>query len=49
MRRLFKFLVYLVALGFIALAVYAYLGPYFGVDFSAPQDEVRKPVTLNAD
>ena len=49
MGRLLKFLLYLVALGFIALAVYAYLGPYFGVDFSAPQEEVRKPVVLNAD
>lgn len=49
MGRILKFLVYLIALSFIALAVYAYLGPYFGVDFSAPQEEVRKPVTLNAD
>lgn len=49
MGRLFKFLIILVVLGFAALTVYAYLGPLFGVDFSAPQAEVRKPVTLDAD
>ncbi len=49
MGRLIKFLIYLVALAFIALVVYAYLGPFFGVDFNAPQEEIRKPVTLNAD
>ncbi|MEM8731833.1 MAG: hypothetical protein AAGF79_18130 [Pseudomonadota bacterium] len=48
MGRLLKFLVYLAVLGFAALTVYAYVGPYFGVDFSAPQDEVREPVTLDA-
>ncbi|MGV6848960.1 MAG: hypothetical protein ACWA5A_11330 [Marinibacterium sp.] len=48
MRRLIKFVIYLVALAFIALTVYAYFGPLFGVDFSAPQGEVRKPVTLDA-
>ena len=27
---------------------YAYIGPYFGADFSAPQSETRAPVTLDA-
>jgi hypothetical protein len=27
---------------------YAYVGPFFGADFSAPQVEVRKPLVLNA-
>ncbi len=48
MGRLIKFLLVLAVLGFAALTVYAYLGPFFGVDFSAPQAEVRKPVTLDA-
>ncbi|MCA0870124.1 hypothetical protein LCL97_04775 [Seohaeicola saemankumensis] len=48
-RRLIKFLVYLVLLAFIGLAAYAYLGPWFGVDFSPPQSEIRKPVDLNVD
>jgi hypothetical protein len=49
MSRLIKFLVYLVCLCVIGLVLYAYVGPFFGVDFSAQQSEVRLPVTLNAD
>lgn len=49
MGRFFKFLIYLFCLAFIGLVGYAYVGPYFGVDFSAPQSENRVPVTLNAD
>ncbi|WP_372574365.1 hypothetical protein [Ruegeria jejuensis] len=48
MGRLIKFLVYVICLCFVALIGYAYLGPFFGVDFSAPQSEVREPVTLDA-
>lgn len=49
MFRIFKLLIYLSILGFIALVGYAYIGPFFGADFSAPQSEVRTPVVLNAD
>jgi hypothetical protein len=49
MFRLFKYLIFLAVIGFIALAGYAYIGPFFGVDFSAPQDETRVPVTLDAE
>jgi hypothetical protein len=49
MGRLFRFVIYLLCLGFIAIVGYAYLGPWFGSDFSAPQSEVRIPVTLDAD
>lgn len=48
MLRLFKILIVLVVLGVIGLAGYAYVGPFFGVDFSAPQSETRVPVTLDA-
>jgi hypothetical protein len=48
MFRLFKIMVYLAVIGFIGLAGYAYVGPFFGVDFSAPQEETRVPVTLDA-
>lgn len=48
MFRLFKVLVYLTVIGFIGLAGYTYVGPFFGADFSAPQTEVRVPVTLDA-
>ncbi|MBD0866477.1 MAG: hypothetical protein GDA36_13270 [Rhodobacteraceae bacterium] len=46
--RLFKLLIYLAALGFIVLVIYAYAGPFFGADFSAPQTEISTPVTLDA-
>ena len=49
MGRLIKFLIYILIIGFLALIAYAYVGPFFGVDFSAPQVEVRQPVVLNAD
>ena len=46
MFRVIKYLFYLGILGFIALVAYAYVGPFVGVDFSAPQTEQREPVTL---
>ena len=48
MFRLFKIVLFLLVVAFVGLAGYAYVGPYFGVDFSAPQDETRVPVTLDA-
>ncbi|MBJ6370342.1 hypothetical protein [Sedimentitalea arenosa] len=48
MGRLLKFLIYLAILAFIAVVAYAYLGPWFGSDFSPPQTEIREPVTLDA-
>lgn len=48
MRRLIKFLIYLIILAGLGLVAYAYVGPWFGVDFSPPQTEIRKPVTLDA-
>ncbi|WP_167644673.1 hypothetical protein [Phaeobacter sp. HF9A] len=49
MARLIKYLAILIFLAAIALVAYAYLGPWFGADFSAPAEEMRKPVVLNAD
>ncbi|MBC7133220.1 MAG: hypothetical protein H5U16_08965 [Roseovarius sp.] len=48
MLRLFKWLIYLAVLGVIALAAYAFLGPFFGADFSPSQTEIRQDVTLEA-
>ncbi|MGB7241902.1 MAG: hypothetical protein WBC93_07440 [Sulfitobacter sp.] len=48
MGRIFKALIYLIIIGFIGLVGYAYVGPFFGVDFSAPQSEMREPVVLDA-
>jgi hypothetical protein len=44
-----KLLFMIAILAFIGLVGYAYVGPFFGADFSAPQIEVRQPLILNAD
>ncbi len=48
MGRLFRALLTLIVLGAIGLVGYAYVGPLFGADFSAPAREVREQVILNA-
>ena len=47
MIRLLKWLIYMACLAFIGLVGYAYIGPFFGVDFSAPQSEVRQQIDLD--
>lgn len=47
MGRIVKWLFYLLVLGGIALVAYAYVGPFFGADFSPPQTEIRQPVQLD--
>lgn len=49
MGKLIKLLFFFAILAFIGLVGYAYIGPFFGADFSAPQAEVRQPLILNAD
>ena len=49
MGKMIKLLFMLAILAFIGLVGYAYVGPFFGADFSAPQIEVRQPLILNAD
>jgi len=49
MVRLFKLLIFLAIIGFTGLVGYAYVGEYFGANFSPPQNEVRVPVTLDAE
>lgn len=46
MFRLIKWLFFLAVLGFAALVVYAYVGPFFGADFSPPQTEIRDSVII---
>ncbi len=48
MGKLIKLLILLLIIGFIGLVGYAYLGPFFGVDFSPQQVETRQPITLIA-
>ena len=46
MLRLIKWLFYLAILAFIALVGYAYLGPFFGADFTPPMNEIRQDIIL---
>ena len=48
MRRILKYLLYLIALGAIGVVIYAYIGPQLGEDFSRPQQEIRFTATANA-
>ncbi|GGG76529.1 hypothetical protein GCM10011415_26590 [Salipiger pallidus] len=48
MGTLLKWLFILLVIGGIALVGYAYVGPFFGADFSPPQTEIRQPVELDA-
>ena len=47
--KLFKFLFILVLLALVGLVVYAYAGPFFGVDFAPAPVETRVPVTVGGD
>jgi len=46
MARVIKWLFYLAVLAFVALVAYAYLGPFFGADFSPPEREIRQGLIL---
>ena len=46
MLRLIKWLFYLAVLAFVGLAAYAYIGPFFGADFSPPENEIRQEIIL---
>lgn len=46
MFRLIKWLFYICILGFLTLVTYAYVGPFFGADFSPRQDEIRQEIIL---
>ena len=49
MLRLFKWIFYLAVIAFIALTGYAYIGPFFGADFSPPAEEIRQDIILETD
>ena len=49
MFRLIKWLIYLAILGFIGLAGYAYIGPFFGADVAPAQSEIRQDVIIEID
>jgi len=47
MGKLIRALFFLIVLSAIGLIGFAYLGPMFGADFSAPQKEIRESVPLD--
>ncbi len=49
MLKLIKWLFYLAILAFIGLVGYAYIGPFFGADFSPPTNEIRQDIILETD
>ncbi|MDM8167120.1 MAG: hypothetical protein RIA08_08405 [Roseovarius sp.] len=49
MARLIKWLFYLAVLAFLALVAYAYVGPFFGADFSPPEEEIRQDILLETE
>lgn len=49
MGKIFKLLFFLMIVGFIGLVGYAYVGEFFGANFSPPQSETRVPVTLDTE
>jgi hypothetical protein len=48
MGRLIKYLFILLVILAIGVVGYAYVGPWFGADFSPPQEEIRVPLVLDA-
>ena len=46
MLKILKWLFYLALLGFVGLVGYAYLGPFFGADFTPPTQEIRQDIIL---
>jgi len=47
LARLFKFVIYLCVLAFIALVCYAYLAPLVYGEFQPEQTRIEIPVTLD--
>ena len=47
MGRIIKWLIIIAILASIALVAYAYLGPFFGADFSPPEQEIRESLELD--
>ncbi|WP_188078192.1 hypothetical protein [Aquicoccus porphyridii] len=47
MWRIIKWLFILAILAIIAVVAYAYVGPYFGADFSPPGQEIRQDIELD--
>lgn len=47
MGRLIKWVLILCVFGFLALSVYTYVGPFFGVKFDPIRTPTSQPIQLN--
>ena len=47
MLRLLKYIFYLSFMAAIVFVGFAYLGPFFGIDFSAPIQTIELPLALD--
>jgi hypothetical protein len=47
MGRLIKWVLILCVFGFVALSVYAYVGPFFGVKFDPIRSPISQSIKLN--
>jgi len=47
MGRLIKWVLIFCVFGFLALSVYAYVGPFFGVKFDPIRSPISQPINLN--
>ncbi|MEM9969001.1 MAG: hypothetical protein AAF755_12995 [Pseudomonadota bacterium] len=49
MGRAIQLLFFLALIGFVGLTGYAYIAPYFGVNFAPEPQDIRQPITLELD
>ena len=49
MVKMFKWLFYFTAIGAVALIIFAYIGPFLGVDFTPEEKTINIPVELHED
>ena len=49
MFKLIKFMLYLVIIGFLALVLYIYIGPFLGADFTPETREIRQDIRIETD
>jgi hypothetical protein len=48
MLQIIKWILFLIFFMLLGLTAYAYLGPFFGADFSAPLHDITIPVEIDA-
>ena len=49
MGKIVKWLFYFIAIGAVALIIFAYIGPFLGFDFTPEEKTINIPVELHED